>query len=275
MSALLPHPGEILKSYFEQRKKARPRYSLRAMARDLEMSPAFISQVLSQQRSPSMSTAEKFIRLLKIHKTDASILRKSVALHSRENKEVGKVLNEYLKRDPSALAFKKYKQKSFESLKAMTHWHQMALMELITCEDYQSDERLMAQKLQIPLTDLRASLWSLADHGLIERVDGKWRKKTLHQDFATATTHEAARQYHRTMTHKALDVLGFTTEEEVSRRQMLGATLAVNPENLERAVEELNNFLFKMTNLLGNGACAEVYQLNLHLFPLTKAKENQ
>jgi len=268
---LLPHPGEILKPYFEQKREVKPSYSLRALARDLQLSPGFVSQVFSGQRSPSLSAAENFARVLKIRKTDAEVLRKSVALHSGENIGIRKILNEYLKQDSAALAFKKYKRKKMAPLLYLTKWYQIALMELITCEKYRSDERLIAQKLQISLTDLRASLFTLVNASLIEKVNGRWKKKVLHQDFPTDTTHEATRQYHRTMTSKALEILSEQNQGEVHRRRMIGATLAVNPENLDKVVDQLNAFLYKMTSLLGEGSCSEVYQINLQLFPLTKA----
>lgn len=270
---LLPHPGEILKPYFEQKREVKPSYSLRALARDLQMSPAFVSQVFSGQRSPSLEAAENFARVLKIRKTDTEVLRKSVALHSGENAGIRKILKEYLRQDSAALAFKKYKRKKMAPLQYLTKWYQIALMELITCDQFQSDERLIAHKLQISLTDLRAGLFTLVNADLIEKVNGKWKKKVIHQDFPTDTTHEATRQYHRTMTSKALETLSEQNQMEVQRRRMIGATLAVNPENLEKAIEQLNNFLYKMTSVLGEGTCSEVYQINLQLFPLTRAEK--
>lgn len=272
MNQLLPHPGEILKPYFEQKQTAKPRYSLRALARDLKMSPGFVSQVFSGQRSPSLASAESFAKVLKVRKADTEVLRKSVALHSGDNKDARKVLNEYLKQDSAALSFKKYNRKDFESLQHLTKWYQVALMELITCDKYQSDERIMAQKLKISLTELRASLFTLVNSGLIEKVNGKWQKKTLHQDFPTDTTHEATRQYHRTMTGKALEVLSESQPAEVCRRRMIGATVAVNPQHLEQAISAYNEFIYKMTALLTEGECSEVYQINLQLFPLTRSE---
>lgn len=273
MSLLLPHPGKILKPYFEQKKAHRPNYSLRALARDLEMSPAFVSQIFSCQRSLSLAAAENFVRVLKVQRSDATVLRKSVVLYSKENKDLGKILNEYLSRDPLIGSFRKYQRKNFQSLQFLTNWHQLALMELLTCEGYQTDEPLMARKLKISLSELRSSLSILVKAGLIEKINNRWIKKTKHQDFATDTSHEAVRQYHRTMTNKAIDLLsdpGSTQKEEVRRRRMTGATLAVNPEKLNKALEEIDKFLFKMTSLLGDGDCSDVYQINLQLFPLTK-----
>lgn len=268
---LLPHPGEILKPYFEQIKLEKPQYSMRALARDVKMSAAFVSQIFSGRRSPSLSAAESFARVLKVRRADRLILRKSIVLHSREGKDAGKILKEYISRDPAALAFKKYGRKSHESLQMLTKWYHLALMELITCTGFQSDERLIAQKLQISLSELRESLFTLVNAGLIERVNGEWRKKTLHLDFPSDTTTEATAQYHRTMTGKALEVLSAKSQPaDVSRRRVIGSTVAVNPKNLERAMEELDSFLFKLSSLLCEGDCNEVYQVNLQLFPLTK-----
>lgn len=275
MEALLPHPGKILKVYFEEKQRQNLNYSLRALARDLKLSPAFVSQIFSGRRAPSLAAMQSFVRVLKVRRSDAEVLRKSVVLHSRENKEIGKILGEYLRRDPSTVAFKRYSRKNFDSLHSLTQWHQFALMELITCAKYQSDERLIAKKLRLPLLELRANLFTLVNAGLIERENGKWVKKSLHYDFPTDTSHEATRQYHRTMTSKALEVLMTELKpEDIERRRMIGATLAVNPEKLRRAIDELNNFLYKLAAQLSEGECREVYQLNLQLFPLTEAEKS-
>ena len=278
MNKLLPHPGEILKPYFVQKKELKPLYSLRALARDLNMSPAFVSQILSQKRTPSMTTVESFVRVLKVRRSDATVLRKAVLLHSVENKDMGKILNEYIRKDPSTLAFQKYSRKNFEYLKMLTKWHQLALLELITCEAYQThkqlDERFIAQKLQISIADVRESLLVLSKANLIESADGKWRKKELHIEFPTDTGNEATIQYHKTMTTKALEILTTQNNEtDILKRRIIGATLAVNPQKLNKVIDELNKFLFKISSELSDGQCSEVYQINLQLFPLTKANK--
>lgn len=60
---------------------------------------------------------------------------------------------------------------------------------------------------------------------------------------------------------------------QIKRRRIIGATIAVNPENLETAIDSLNRFLLQMTQALGAGACKEIYQLNFQLVPLTKREE--
>lgn len=273
MTELLPHPGEILAPYFEKKKALRKKYSLRALARDVQLSPGMVSQVLAKRRNPSQEAIGAFAKALRIKGPDLLILKKSAILHGGRKNSAHRILADYIEQDATVLTFRKYKQSDLASLSLMTRWYHMALFELLTCDVPSADERTLQSYLGISLSEMREALGTLASAGLIERRNGRWEKKTLHIEFPEELTQATTRQYHRMMITRTLSIMAEQQRiEDVKRRRIVGVTVAVNPKNVPKAIEDLNRFLFKMTETLGTGPCSEVYQLNLQLVPLTKEK---
>lgn len=273
MTQVLPHPGDILKPYFNKKKSSRTKYSLRALARDVKLSPAMVSQILARRRNPSQDAIEEFAKALRIKRSDVLILKKSAILHAGRKSSGHRILADYIEQDATVLAYRKYKKSNLTSLSILSKWYHMALLELLTCDVPSTDERTLQTYLGISLTEIRGALATLANGGFIEKRNGRWEKKTLHMEFPEELSQATTRQYHRMMITRALNIMAEQqSTEDVNRRRIVGATVAVNPENVAKAIDNLNRFLFKMTQTLGNGPCREVYQLNLQLVPLTKEK---
>lgn len=267
---LLPHPGVILSDYFKSIKKKRKAYSVRALARDADLSPAFVSQVFAKKRCPSIESLNAFHRVLKIANRDFEILQKSIILHAKRNSESASLLRKYIQNDPLTNSYFSNKKEDMNSLLALREWYYVAIMELLECSNVPIDVRELAKRLSISVSQASAAISLLIQVGLIEKVEGRWKKKNLHQEFPCDTSQVATRNYHVQMINQALTILQKpATESAIKRRRITGATLAVNPRKLPIVVEEMNRFLARMIETLTEGECTEVYQFNLQLMPLT------
>jgi hypothetical protein len=51
--------------------------------------------------------------------------------------------------------------------------------------------------------------------------------------------------------------------------------MAIDPRKMEEAKRRIEEFKNQMADLLTEGNCKEVYQLNIQFFPLTKASKVQ
>ena len=56
-------PHEILNLYFERKKLTNPNYSMRALARDMNVFPASISTILSVKRTLADCRLKDFIKI--------------------------------------------------------------------------------------------------------------------------------------------------------------------------------------------------------------------
>lgn len=73
---------------FEQRKEKNSAYSLRAFARDLEILPATLSQILNKKKGLSIQCAKHICKKLNLKQGEKVFFCYSVgALHSRSKKD--------------------------------------------------------------------------------------------------------------------------------------------------------------------------------------------
>lgn len=56
--------SEILAKQWRKKKRSRPNYSLRALARDLQMDPSFISRIFKGQKPLPTERVEDFVQML-------------------------------------------------------------------------------------------------------------------------------------------------------------------------------------------------------------------
>lgn len=273
-AASLPKPSELIRPYFEAKQKRVPSYSLRRLGRDLGVSPGYVSQVLSGKRVPSAKLILKIRDALGIEFTDFSLLEKSVAVYGTAGLRKKELLQDFMKSAPGVLTQVEHEKGEFAALEVMKSWAHFAFLDLTTCADFSSDERWIARRLGIGLLELRQVISDLVLAGLVRKVDGKWQKTQKRVQFPTDRTHPATRQYHNQMIQKALDVMNSQlTEDEVARRRIIGATLAVDSSKIEEFVSMLNEFLFAAVERLGGERCDQVYQLSFQLVPLTNSEK--
>ncbi len=81
------HYQEILKSHFIRRSTINPRYSLRAFATFMEISPSKLSEIWSRKKGLSLKRAQDFCEKLKLDHDESQIFLVSVqAQHHRDLK---------------------------------------------------------------------------------------------------------------------------------------------------------------------------------------------
>lgn len=122
---------------------------------------------------------------------------------------------------------------------------------------------------------LTSSQWdraiaTLTKENLIEKTAEGYRKKDNHLYLSAARSRTSVRSFHKQMIGKALSELEKAGDKDYQRRLITGYTLALSAEQLEGLKKMIMVFLDKAAQEATQGACEEVYQLNVQLFPLTK-----
>jgi plasmid maintenance system antidote protein VapI len=79
--------AEILRDVLEQKLKANSSYSSRAFARDLGVSPTYVSFLLNGKKKLTIKRALSVSQILKMTESQARVFLKSVVLESRLNSE--------------------------------------------------------------------------------------------------------------------------------------------------------------------------------------------
>lgn len=238
--------AEIIRSRFESLKKANPLYSLRAFAKDLDVSPAVISLVFAGKRAPSEILQLKFERKFG---TPKGVVDRS--------------------KRPAAGAYASPSFVSVDMRNGPRHWYELAILDLLTVDGFVPDVAWISRRIGISAVRASEALDALAGLGLLE-IDGEEIRKTKTKiSFTPSTSLPIVRSIHRQFIQKALEELERHDQSAFDRRRISGTTMAVNPARLDEAKRRVDAFQQELTDFLTEGRCTELYQINVQFFPLT------
>jgi uncharacterized protein (TIGR02147 family) len=254
----------ILQAALRRKKLSNPAYSLRALARDLGVSPAFASKVMSGQKLPPRERLEKLCYLLELDVLEKEAIIKAVLLDSFGAKFVSGEARSTRRQTAEA-----------SSRQLLAHWANLAVLEGLTLDPPMNDLAALRERLGLSPAELKRALDTLAEAGLIALVGDHWEKKDRHLYLAGGRSKAEVRAFHMMMIEKGKAELQKTTQADYERRLVNGFTLALNPDHLERLKAKIIDFLDELSREAGEGVPTDVYQCNVQFFPLTKALKGE
>lgn len=253
----------ILTTYFERKKLNNPKYSLRALARDLDLSASYVSQVMTGKKTLSESRIKDFVRVLELDDIAVIQLRRSMNLdQDYSGKPIsGDDLNFLSKYSP--LEEKKYH--------ILSDWYNIAIMDLTTTIGFQSDPHWIAKRLGLSVLEVEIALERLLEAKLIMKKDGAYIKSENKMRLPTSRSKQIIRKFHKQMIEKAYQELHHNTSEDDFRARLItGATFAIKKDQIEDIQKHIHEKLYEIGELSAKENCDELYQLNIQFFPLTK-----
>lgn len=243
----------FLRSTLGKRQEKNSKYSLRAFARDLGISPGACSDYLSGHRIPGPKITKRIVDSLELNLSDKekilNLIEKQKVLQS-DNEIAHQLLDE-----------------QFSLIANREHF---ALLNLMKTSNFEFSTALASQRLGFTEEKIQDALQRLIHLGLVLEKEGQYAP--VHRTITT--THdipsEAIKEHHRQNITHALNSL---FQDAPSLRDITTITTATNPENLERAKLFIRKFRRRLVKILESGHKTEVYQLNIQLVPVTKMKE--
>lgn len=263
-----PFHVQYLNNEYAHRFENNPRYSLRSFARDLSVTPSWLSDFLSEKKGLSPSSAERIAPILGLSATEERLfLLSAKAYHSRSirtRKEAQKELSS-LKKSES------FKMRPNDFIATGTWYHQ-AILELTELEDFKHHETDIVDRLRLPLMAVKRALKDLQNAGLLEIKDGKMRSCFPETESSTDFPSAAIRRYHELIIQKSIKALH---EQPVLEREYISVTLAFDASRATEAKKALRKFQKEFANefYMNSNSKDSVYQLSLQFFRLdTKRK---
>lgn len=234
----------LLQKELISRIKSNPQYSLRSFAQALKIDASTLSKLLSGKR--------------KLGKKVMSGLSTKLGLPELRNQEFNQNTG--------------FSDLSIDHFIVIKDWYHLALLELLSLDDFQNDEAWMARKLGIKTMQVKAALQRLERLEMVTKnKKGRWidttggRTSTLN----SIDTHAALRTMQKQLLEKAMIAL-----ETVSIKERLqnSVCFAIDTDRLPEALEDLlrlrREFSKKYAN--ENSKKNSVYNLTVSFFPLTK-----
>jgi uncharacterized protein (TIGR02147 family) len=258
-------PRTYLKSELELRQLRRPQYSLRAFARDLNMSPSALSDFLQGK----LGLSKEKVRLVsaKLNLTEAQQEHLLDLLEARfaRTEELRKVARwraeQRIKDQPGRISLEQYR--------AISNWYHMAIPELLELDESFQDPKVLAKALGISTLAVKRALQILEEIGLLDFKNGHYLVKSNSSVIGDETPNEAIRQ-----THSEILSLAQQSIEKLSmhERENVSVFLTIKNEDYLELQKQLRKAI---TNVLHRFAAKEgkkdrLYCYTSHLFPIGK-----
>lgn len=253
---------DILKDKLSERCQKNGKYSLRAFARDLELSPQRLSHILSGRHGLSPEAAQKVAAGLGLSEEETTFFCTLVQeKHARSG-----VLKTKAKEKLQEIT-SQYKDLSLDHFKIIADWYHFAIMELTLVEGFSSEPKWIAKALNITPMEAKMALERLLRMDLLEKsADGELSLTGQFFVDPKGTPSQALRQFHRQLMEKATLSLEF---QKLEQRDFSSTVLAIDEADLPKAKEVLKNFRVQFDKEFSAGKRkTKVYCLGIQFFSL-------
>lgn len=255
---------DILKAEFEAKLAKNAQYSLRAFARDLNMTPQMLSAVFNRKKDLSFDSAVEVAGRLGLDPNRTQDFLDAIILASCNTASAKKVIHQRIEdRNQAPGGFKPL---TLEMFKAISDWYHLAILELVTTKDFKSDPRWIATRLGISVFEVKEAIARLITLELLEEQSGVLRRTEFNVSALSDIPAAALREHAKQIFNKGLVALD---EQSQSERDVTSMTMAIDPTLLPEAKKMILQFRRKLCKFLESGSKTEVYVFSPALFRLT------
>jgi len=255
---------ETLRKYFERKRDFSAAFSLRSLARRVDVSPSFLSRILSGQKPVPYPVLLRLESALDIEPEVFASIR--VAHQLEDNSSV--VARKGAAEMTSELS--DWDLATPEAIGVLRQWYFIPILEFTRLEGYDGKPESVAHHLRLPLTTVEQAMKELASLKLLVEEDGRLVKTRRKLRIGSGKPNADIRRYHAAMLERAKRELLSASPEDFEKRLMTGITITASPEKIAKAKQRLAECLHEIANELVADSGTEVYHLAGQLFPLTK-----
>ncbi|MGZ3808501.1 MAG: TIGR02147 family protein [Bacteriovorax sp.] len=245
-----------LANILEEKTKKNPLFSMRAFARMVDVSPAVLSRILSGKRKLTFNLAVRIADALALGPQERELL-----------------YSFYLSRSTDGLSDegKKEKELSIDCFNAMKEWYHYGITQLFYIEGFREDHKWMAKMLSISELEVKLAIERLIRLEILDRnEDGKLFRTATHFSTTTDIASAGIRHFQKQLLEKAITSL---ESDDIHERDITSITVAINEDKMKEAKAEIKKFRLHMSEFMGEGEKTRVYNLGIHLIPLSKSSK--
>jgi len=160
---------EVVKGEFDRRCERNGKYSLRAFARDLEISPSRLSQILNGKSSPSRSTARKMGQRIGFQgeklKWFYALVDSQYGPTVESRQEAKKIVSRYQK----GVLSKHVKVEN----QIQWDWYYFAIRRMTRLKEFKSDAEWIARRLGIKVEEVKRAVQEMLLGGALTLKEGR------------------------------------------------------------------------------------------------------
>lgn len=255
---------DYLKVELQSRRDRRSEYSLRAFARDLNLSPSTLSEVLNEKVGLSPQKGKDLARRLKLTTPHSDhfcdLLAAKSSRSASERKEANIRANSRL-RSTNA-------HQSIEKFKLISDWQHNAILELVDLAPKYHSVDAISKALGITKKLARESVERLKQLGEVVISGEGWKTASAVTFVGEQIPSDAIKHYHVQILKKAHDAL---QNQSIEDREFQSSFFAVDTADLKSLKEDLSKMRRELIKKYGHKATKnKIYCLSLQLFKLSE-----
>lgn len=258
----------VLQSEFDHRRRNNPAYSLRSFARDLDLSPSRLSEVLNGKGDLSTSTLLDVGARLGISRNEVLALQAALAFKvSPENSAIRVSARSYLE---SYNYQKSFSQLTDETYRILADWYHFAILSAMEIHTYDGSISYLARVLRLDEETVTNALTRMANQNMVKIEDGAYYSTGEIFSTSNDVASEALRTSHRQnfeLASKALD------DVDVLLRDITSATICIDIDRLPEAKKMIKEFRRNLSHFLESGKKHAVYNINIQLHPISEVEK--
>ncbi len=253
----------VISEEFEHRCLNNPSYSLRSFAKDLELSPSRLCEIMNKKTGTSIKTGVKICNKLFSADFDKKLFLLSIqSLHSRSKLQKIKAkesLDELVK-------FKKLKVLTKDEIKIVSDWHYFAILELLETNLKISTIEDVSLHLDLSTKVAEQSMERLSKYGFVKKAGSFYKPIDSNTTTSNDIPSKALKNHQEQILEKSRKAL---YEQPVNEREMASVTLAFDSSRVVEAKEIIRNCRKQLVQLADKSSYKDsVYVFNTQFFKL-------
>ncbi len=264
----------VLRSELEKRCAKNSRYSLRAFARDLDLSASHLSGIMSGRYGLSREGAISISRRIGLAAGETEIFVQSVESQHARSKVLRQAASEKLK---SLLSSSKKKTKlaiklELDHFQMISDWYHFAILELTYLKSFRPSFDWIAKALEIHPLLAKKAVERLVRLKLL-KVDGdRWRPSDEETETGFETPSAAIKAFHSQVLERAGQALQVQPLEMRDFRTTIFAIRKDRLADAKKQLEQLHREFCIEVSEDGSIGKDDVYCLSSQLFNLTAGR---
>ncbi len=262
---------EFLKSELDRRIKVNQRYSQRAFARSLGLSPGELSELLRDKRSLSLKSALRISKAMGFNSTETKYLVHLAQVDKSRKSGEGEMLENLQEEEPVDQG-----TLSEDVFHIVSDWYYFAILNLVDCDGFIWDAQYISSRLGITKVEAQIAMERLLRMKIVSKNEAG--QFVGAKDFVLSPSgipSDAVRNYHRQMMKKALYALEMNPVQD---RDISGVGFACHPEDLEAIRLEIVEFQDQLVTKYSKSRtkkAQEVFHLEMALFKITRGQGSE
>jgi uncharacterized protein (TIGR02147 family) len=262
--------SDFINRIFQEINTRRPGYSLRAFARDLDLSPSFLSMLMREKSGLSIEQAHKISKALQLNDKEKEHLLLLTEAEFSRSFSMKKKAREKLAKISSERSFKTIDDNYKEIIQ---DWIHPAILEFCQIKSGKMEPDEISHFFERSIDDVKRAIQRLVKAGLLEFRHGLYVVQEVNYQVTPGELSYSVQNFHRQLMHRALISM---ERDPFSHRFLNSYVIKVKKEKLDQMQKKLEALVEEFVGGLSDEKEADhIFGVSFQFFPLSRLNERE